>query len=107
VGRLFGTNGVRGVVNQEFTVELAQGLAASAGSLLGKEMAVGRDARTSSPMVRDAVVSGLLSSPRYREWRLPAGTWLVGIGGIFGYHFLIFTSFKYAPVVEANLLNYL
>ncbi|HUV33466.1 MAG TPA: phosphoglucosamine mutase [Candidatus Desulfaltia sp.] len=61
MGRLFGTNGVRGVLNQEFTVELAQGLAASAGSLLGKEMAVGRDARTSSPMVRDAVVSGLLS----------------------------------------------
>lgn len=53
------------------------------------------------------LVSGLLSVPRYREWRLPVGTWLVGIGGIFGYHFLIFTSFKYAPVVEANLLNYL
>jgi drug/metabolite transporter (DMT)-like permease len=53
------------------------------------------------------LVSGLLSAPRYRKWRLPAVTWLVGIGGIFGYHFLIFTSFKYAPVVEANLLNYL
>jgi drug/metabolite transporter (DMT)-like permease len=53
------------------------------------------------------LVSGLLSLSKYREWRLPAGTWLVGVGGIFGYHFLIFTSFKYAPVVEANLLNYL
>jgi drug/metabolite transporter (DMT)-like permease len=53
------------------------------------------------------LVSGLLSAPRYREWGLPPGTWLIGIGGIFGYHFLIFTSFKYAPVVEANLLNYL
>jgi len=61
VARLFGTNGVRGVVNRDFTVELAQGLAAAAGSVLGKEVAVGRDARTSSPMVRDAVVSGLLS----------------------------------------------
>ena len=61
MARLFGTNGVRGVVNQDFTVELAQGLAASAGSILGKELAVGRDARTSSPMMRDAVVSGLLS----------------------------------------------
>jgi len=53
------------------------------------------------------LVSGLLSAPRFREWRLPTGTWLMGVGGIFGYHFLIFTSFKYAPVVEANLLNYL
>jgi drug/metabolite transporter (DMT)-like permease len=53
------------------------------------------------------LVSGLLSSPRYKEWRLPVRTWLMGVGGIFGYHFLIFTSFKHAPVVEANLLNYL
>jgi drug/metabolite transporter (DMT)-like permease len=53
------------------------------------------------------LVSGLLSAPRHGEWRLPARTWLVGVSGIFGYHFLIFTSFKHAPVVEANLLNYL
>ena len=53
------------------------------------------------------LVSGLLSAPRHGEWRLPARTWLVGISGIFGYHFLIFTSFKHAPVVEANLMNYL
>ena len=53
------------------------------------------------------LVSGSLSLPRIGEWRLPPRTWLVGIGGIFGYHFLRFTSFKFAPIVEANLLNYL
>ncbi|MBN2334160.1 DMT family transporter [Candidatus Bathyarchaeota archaeon] len=52
-------------------------------------------------------LSGALSLPRVREWRLPPATWAVGVGGIFGYHYLIFTSFKHAPVVEANLLNYL
>jgi len=61
VAKLFGSNGVRGVINEDFTLELASCIAASAGSLLGKEMAVGRDGRTTSPMVRDAVVSALLS----------------------------------------------
>lgn len=61
MGKLFGTNGVRGVVNTDFTIELAAKIAATAGSVLGKKIAVGRDARTSSPMFREAVVSGLLS----------------------------------------------
>ena len=59
--RLFGSNGVRGVVNQELTIELASGIAAAAGHILGREMAVGMDGRTSSPMFRDAVVAALLS----------------------------------------------
>ena len=59
--RLFGTNGVRGVANREFTVELVTRLAASIGSFFGGSVAVGRDGRTTSPMFRDAVVSGLLS----------------------------------------------
>jgi phosphomannomutase/phosphoglucomutase len=61
MGRLFGTNGVRGVANQEFTVELVTRLSASIGSYFGGSVAVGRDGRTTSPMFRDAVVSGLLS----------------------------------------------
>lgn len=59
--RLFGSNGVRGVVNQDLTIELASGIAAAAGHVLGREMAVGRDGRTSSPMIRDAVAAALLS----------------------------------------------
>jgi phosphomannomutase/phosphoglucomutase len=59
--KLFGSNGVRGVANEDFTIELASSLAASAGSLLGKEIGVGRDGRTTSPMFRDVIVSALLS----------------------------------------------
>jgi phosphomannomutase/phosphoglucomutase len=59
--KLFGSNGVRGVANEDFTLELASSLAASAGSLMGKDIGVGRDGRTTSPMFRDAVVSALLS----------------------------------------------
>jgi phosphomannomutase/phosphoglucomutase len=61
MGRLFGTNGVRGVVNKELTVEKVTRLAAAVGAHLGKEIAIGRDGRTSSPMFRDAAISGLLS----------------------------------------------
>lgn len=61
MGRLFGTNGVRGVVNKELTVEKITRLAAAVGAHLGKEIAIGRDGRTSGPMFRDAAISGLLS----------------------------------------------
>jgi drug/metabolite transporter (DMT)-like permease len=33
--------------------------------------------------------------------------WVIGVGGLFGYHFLIFTALKIAPPVQANLINYL
>jgi len=61
MGRLFGTNGVRGVANKDLTVDKVSRLAASVGSYLGREIAIGRDGRTTSPMFRDAAVSGLLS----------------------------------------------
>jgi len=59
--RLFGTNGVRGVVNRELTPDLVLRLSASAGHLLGGEIAVGRDGRTSSDMLARAAISGLLA----------------------------------------------
>ncbi len=61
MGRLFGTNGVRGVANRELTVELVTRLAASIGAYFGGSVAVGRDGRITSPMFRDAAVCGLLS----------------------------------------------
>ncbi|MEY2947247.1 MAG: Aromatic amino acid exporter YddG [Pseudomonadota bacterium] len=44
------------------------------------------------------------------KWRLaivPASTLLLGIYGLFGYHFLLFLAFRTAPAVQANLVNYL
>jgi drug/metabolite transporter (DMT)-like permease len=32
---------------------------------------------------------------------------LLGVGGYFGYHFFLFYAFRYAPAIEANLINYL
>lgn len=61
MGRFFGSNGVRGIINKEFTLELATGIVSSAASILGKEIALGRDARTSSPMLHDAITASILS----------------------------------------------
>ncbi len=52
-------------------------------------------------------LSGGLSLFRARTWKIPFKTLLVGIGGIFGYHFFFFSALHHAPAVEANLINYL
>jgi drug/metabolite transporter (DMT)-like permease len=52
-------------------------------------------------------VSGCLSIIKVREWKVPFKTIMIGVGGIFGYHYLIFTAYKYAPIIEVNILNYL
>lgn len=52
-------------------------------------------------------VSGLVSFLWPKAWQMPWKTLAVGVGGIFGYHFLYFRAFALAPAVEANLINYL
>jgi len=68
MGRLFGTDGVRGVANRELTAELALALGmAAAGHLArpggpGRRVAVvGRDPRASGEMLEAAVIAGLTS----------------------------------------------
>src|SRR5690242_706001 len=39
--------------------------------------------------------------------RQPPVAWIVGVGGLFGYHALYFLSLRFAPPAEAGLLNYL
>ncbi|MDO9417459.1 aromatic amino acid exporter YddG [Pararhizobium sp.] len=50
----------------------------------------------------------LLARPeRLALLRQPAKVWIVGIAGLFGYHFLYFTALRNAPAVEAGLIAYL
>jgi drug/metabolite transporter (DMT)-like permease len=37
----------------------------------------------------------------------PPAAWIVGVGGLFGYHALYFLALRFAPPAEAGLLNYL
>jgi drug/metabolite transporter (DMT)-like permease len=39
--------------------------------------------------------------------RQPRLVWIVGVGGLFGYHALYFLALRFAPPAEAGLLNYL
>ncbi|HID25932.1 MAG TPA: phosphoglucosamine mutase [Thermoplasmata archaeon] len=64
--KLFGTNGIRGVVNEDMTTELALSIGKSIGTFLGKTedkpvVAIGTDARISNNMLKMACTSGLLS----------------------------------------------
>ncbi len=71
MGRLFGTDGVRGTANREVTAELALDLAVAAAHVLGEVGAfaghrpravVGRDPRASGEFLSAAVVAGLASA---------------------------------------------
>jgi phosphoglucosamine mutase len=68
MGRLFGTDGVRGVANQELSAELAMAVGAAsarrlaAGGDVGRRVAVvGRDPRASGEMLEAAVIAGITS----------------------------------------------
>lgn len=53
------------------------------------------------------IVVLLLKPERLALLRQPAKVWIVGIAGLFGYHFLYFTALRNAPAVEAGLIAYL
>lgn len=49
----------------------------------------------------------VLKPSRLALLKQPASVWVVGIAGLFGYHFLYFTALRNAPAVEAGLIAYL
>jgi phosphoglucosamine mutase len=69
VGRLFGTDGVRGLANAELTPELGMAVASAAALVLAESdrshrpvAVVGRDPRASGEMLEAAVLAGLASA---------------------------------------------
>jgi phosphoglucosamine mutase len=67
MGRLFGTDGVRGIANQELTIELAYKLGQTGAYVLTKEkkhkpvILIGRDTRISGEMLEAALMAGICS----------------------------------------------
>ncbi|MCR4265496.1 DMT family transporter [Nitratireductor sp. ZSWI3] len=49
----------------------------------------------------------LVAPPREKAGPIPPVVWLIGIAGLFGYHFFYFTALRNAPAVEASLIAYL
>ncbi len=67
MGRLFGTDGVRGVANAELTPEIAFKLGRAAAEYFGRETAapkiiIGRDTRLSGTMLESALAAGICSA---------------------------------------------
>lgn len=62
--RLFGTNGIRGIVNQDMNTDLALNIGKSLGAFLKQKIkkpyvAIGTDARFSGEMLKNSVIAGL------------------------------------------------
>jgi drug/metabolite transporter (DMT)-like permease len=53
------------------------------------------------------ILGGLPALMKPREIFPSFKTFGVGVLGFYGYHFFLFYSFRYAPAVEANLINYM
>lgn len=49
----------------------------------------------------------LIRPASIKAMRQPPKVWLLGVGGLFGYHFAYFFALRSAPPVEAGLINYL
>jgi len=54
-----------------------------------------------------SVIGLPLSGWDLRAWRVPPATLLLGVYGLFGFHFLLFLALQHAPAVPVNLVNYL
>jgi drug/metabolite transporter (DMT)-like permease len=82
---LWGTLAPLGVLLQHVPPFLLTGLGLLVGSLIALPLSGGK-------LVRMAV---------------PPSTLVLGVYGLFGFHFLLFIALRHAPPVQANLVNYL
>src|SRR5258707_30531 len=54
-----------------------------------------------------AFISFIWRPAAFGALKQPLVAWVVGVGGLFGYHALYFLALRFAPPAEAGLLNYL
>ena len=68
MGRLFGTDGVRGVANSQLTPQMAYKLGKAGAEVLGRQqhksplIVIGRDTRISGDMLENALAAGVMSA---------------------------------------------
>lgn len=130
MGRLFGTDGVRGVANKQLTPELAFRLGRAAAAYFGKEtehplFIIGRDTRKSGEMLEaalaagicsvggDAIVGGVVPTPAVafltRKYNAEAGVVISASHNPYednGIKFFAGTGYKLPDAVEDKLEEY-
>jgi drug/metabolite transporter (DMT)-like permease len=62
---------------------------------------------TGCALLIGSLIGLVLSRGRLQQWKVPAPTLVLGVYGLFGFHFLLFIALRHAPPVQANLVNYL
>lgn len=60
--KLFGTNGIRGVIGQDMTAPFAMEMGRAIGSFFEGDIVIGTDSRTSNEMLKSAVIAGIASA---------------------------------------------
>lgn len=93
---LWGSLAPLGVALQSVPPFLLTGLGLLAGSMLGLGVCAVQVLR-----------GGASRMQALAALRLPLTTLTLGVYGLFGFHFLLFVALRYAPPVQANLVNYL
>ncbi len=90
-----------------FTAILMWSLLALMTAASGKVPPLQMNAMTFAIGSLPGIVLFILKPQRIALLKQPAKVWIIGIGGLFGYHFLYFTALRNAPAVEAGLIAYL
>ena len=110
MGRLFGTDGVRGVANTDLTAELALALGSAAARRLGSSggrrriAVVGRDPRASGEMLEAAVIAGITSEgvDVLRVGVLPTPA-VAHLTGVYGAEFGVMISASHNPMPDNGI----
>ena len=110
MGRLFGTDGVRGVANTDLTAELALALGSAAARRLGstgghrRVAVIGRDPRASGEMLEAAVIAGITSEgvDALRVGVLPTPA-VAHLTGAYGAEFGVMISASHNPMPDNGI----
>lgn len=110
MGRLFGTDGVRGVANTDLTAELALAIGSAAARRLGSSgskrrfAVVGRDPRASGEMLEAAVIAGITSEgvDAVRVGVLPTPA-VAHLTGVYGAEFGVMISASHNPMPDNGI----
>ncbi|NAZ80367.1 phosphoglucosamine mutase [Kineococcus sp. R8] len=109
MGRIFGTDGVRGVANVDLTAEMALGLSVAAAGVLGARSGrthalVARDPRASGEFLSAAVVAGLASAGvDVRDVGVLPTPALAHLVGLAGSDFGVMLSASHNPMPDNGL----
>lgn len=103
--RLFGSSGIRGVIGEDFTIELAVSIGEAVGAM-HRHIVLGRDTRTSGPMVAQALACGAnAAGAEIHDAGMISTPTLARASSTFGCGIMVTASHNPAPYNGVKLWN--